>query len=152
MTTPQLILLQGSTSSAPAVEPAAAHATVQLQPSPDMVVHIHLGTAAPTGHVTASAPVRRHPVLTGLAALALLGGGYLAGSRRSDAPVEASPLAALTAPSVLPLTPGLTGEIPQAVRDQLARPPVISRPGGAAAGSSGGPPGTPARNPFGLGN
>lgn len=152
MTTPQLSLLQGSTSTAPAVEAAAAHPTIHLQPSPGMVVHIHLGTAAPADRVTALPAVRRHPVLIGLAALTLLGGGYLAGSRRSDAPAEASPFAALTAPSVLPLAPGLTGEIPQAVRDQLARPPIISHPGGAAAGPSGGPPGAPARNPFGLGN
>jgi len=152
MTTPQLSLLQSSTSPEPAAEAAAAHPTIQLQPSPGMVVHIHLGTAAPSDRVTASPAVRRHPVLTGLAALALLGGGYLAGSRRSEAPAEASPFAALTAPSILPLTPGPIGEIPQAVRDQLARPPVISHPGGAAAGPSGGPPGAPARNPFGLGN
>ncbi len=151
MTTPQLSLLQGSTSPEPA---AAAHPTIQLQPSPGMVVHIHLGTAAPTDRATASPAVRRHPVLTGLAALALLGGGYLAGSRRSETLAEAGPFASLTAPSMLPLTrPGPIGEIPQAVRDQLARPPVISHPGGAAAGPSGGTPGgAPARNPFGLGN
>ena len=159
MTNPQLSIVQTEADPVPSPDGPA-----QVRLSGPVQVHIHLGHGAPGPAAPlpsgAAAPQSQRPVLLGLLALALAGGGYLAGSRSTPPPPSVSEvgmLAADPAPNLLPPTPALPGppgEIPPALRQQLARPPVVSPPPGSPASSpsAGAVPAAPARNAFGLGN
>ncbi len=149
MTSPNPNVLHGG-DPAPAPSPSAEGAA-HLHLSGPMQVHVHLGQAPyPTAQAVATNP-RRFPFALALLGLVLAGGGYLAGSRHpvppANADVAALPSAAmLPSPpdALLPAMPQRPGELPPAMQQQLAHPPVVTPPpeGGAA----------PARNPFGLGN
>lgn len=150
MTGPNLSLLHGGDpASAPA---AVADGAARLHLSGPVQVHIHLGQA-PTHTTTAdvAASPRRFPLALALVGLALAGGGYLAGSRHpATTPVADAaglpPSATLPMPPDIPLPPlpQRANELPPALQQQLARPPVVTPPPGSLA--------APGRNPFGLGN
>ena len=174
MNTPQLSASPiGAPPALPLPDPDG---TARLHLSGPVQVHIHVGQAASGVASPAEAQPatssRRHPVLLALLGLALAGGGYWTGTRTAASPSAADAVAALAAdpaPSLPPLPlgmPAAPGEVPQALRQQLARQPVVTpapgtpgtanAPGGAAPGAgapsapTSGP--APARNPFGLGN
>ena len=165
MTSPQLSIIPNDAVSAPVTEHPMQHGAAQLQLSGPVQVHIHLGhggSAPALGSAVSSAtPPQQYPILLGVLALALAGGGYFAGSRSTATPPrieEVGALAADPAPGLLlpatPALPGAPGELPLALRQQLARPPVVSLPSGGSAPAPGAgvPPPAPARNAFGLGN
>jgi len=150
MTAPNLSLLHGG-DPAPAsssLMDGAAH----LHLSGPVQVHIHLGPAPhDTALPSAAKSPRRLPILAVLAGLAFAGGGYLAGSRHPAPPASADtagppPSAMLPVPPdpPLPALPKQANELPPAIQQQLARPPVVTPPPGS--------PAAPGRNPFGLGN
>lgn len=157
MNTSSLSLMPGSAPSAPQPDGGPSQGFTQLQLPAGAHVHIHLGTLPVPGAapVIAAQPVagqRLSRVSLAVAGLALLGGGYLAGSRGTAARAGGDSPGTLVS-SPLPLAPDLPpapGEIPPALRAQLARPPVVTPPPGAAAAPGG--TGAPVRNPFGLGN
>lgn len=165
MTNPQLSIIQNDAASAPVVASPAQHGTAQLQLSGPVQVHIHLGhgASAPASGsaVSPATPAQQYPILLGMLALALVGGGYFAGSCSTASPPrieEVGTLAADPAPGLLlpptPALPAVPGELPLALRQQLARPLVVSpTPGGSVpAPGAGTAPAAPARNAFGLGN
>lgn len=145
MSTPQLNIVPAEAAASPAPHAATQREAMGLNFPAGAQVHIHLG-AAPVAAVQPVAAHRRSPVPLVLAGLVLFGGGYLAGSRGTtmragdDGP---SALASASLPPV-PELPAAPGEIPPALRAQLARPPVVTPPPGGV--------GAPVRNPFGLGN
>lgn len=175
MSTPHLSVLPGG-PVAPASTPGP-DGTARLHLSGPVQVHVHFGPAAPASPAPSDArpatPQRRPLVPLALLGLALAGGGYWAGSRPA-APVgadaaaaagalAADPITALALPPGLPAVPGVPGEVPPALRQQLARPSVVTPPPGAppaaktapAAGptaGAGSAPAAPGRNPFGLGD
>jgi len=154
MTSPNLSILHGGNPA-----PSSAHpqdGMAQLHLSGPVQVHVHLGQAPGPAVQSGSTSQRPFPVMLALLGLALASGGYLAGTLHGAAspgastavddlllPPPSAPLAAQpTAPaSTQPVAPG---DMPLALRQQLARPPVVTPPPGAAP--------APARNPFGLGN
>ena len=150
MSTPQLSGVPAEATASTMSQPATQHGTMQLHlPSG---AHIHLG-AAPTAAVQPALRRRVSVVPLVLAGLALLGGGYLAGSRGPAARAGDDGSGALASTSLLPPAPDLPaapGELPPALRAQLARPPVVTLPPGASATPGGA--GGSARNPFGLSN
>lgn len=164
MTSPQLSIIPNDAAPAPVTGHPVQHGTAQLQLTGPVQVHIHLGQggSAPAlgSAVSSVTPPRPYPIFLSVLALALAGGGYFAGSRSTAAPPrieEASALAMDPGAGLLPPTPalpGAPGELPLALRQQLARPPVVSPPPGGSApvSSAGAPPSAPARNAFGLGN
>ena len=165
MTNPQLSVIQNDAASAPVIASPVQHGTAQLQLSGPVQVHVHLGHggSAPAlgSAVSPATPPQQYPILLGVLALALAGGGYFAGSRSTATPPrieEVGALAADPAPGLLPpptpALPGVAGELPLALRQQLARPPVVSPPSGGSAPTpgAGAAPAAPARNAFGLGN
>jgi len=145
MSTPQLNIVPAEAAASPVPHAATQREAMGLNLPAGAQVHIHLG-AAPVAAVQPVAAHWRSPVPLVLAGLVLFGAGYLAGSRGTtmragdDGP---SALASSSLPPV-PELPAAPGEIPPALRAQLARPPVVTPPPGAAA--------APVRNPFGLGN
>lgn len=150
MTGPNLSLLHGGD---PAPAPGAlADGATRLHLSGPVQVHIHLGQApAHTTSADAAANPRRFPLVLALVGLALAGGGYLAGSRHPAVPPVADtaglpPSATLPMPpdTPLPPLPQRATELPSAMQQQLARPPVVTPPPGS--------PAAPGRNAFGLGN
>ena len=150
MTGPNLSLLHGGDPN-PSPNPSpdgAAH----LHLSGPVQVHIHLG---PAPHDTALPSAARNPrrlsIVAVLAGLVFAGGGYLAGSRHPAPPASADtsglPSAAMLPmppDPPLPALPQRANELPPAIQQQLARPPVVTPPPGS--------PSAPGRNPFGLGN
>ena len=160
MTSPQLSIVQTEADPVPSPDGPA-----QVRLSGPVQVHIHLGHGAsdpaaplPSG---AAAPQSQRPVLLGLLALALAGGGYFAGSRSTATPPRIEEVGALAAdpapgllPPPMPTLQGAPGELPLALRQQLARPPVVSPTPGGSAPTPGADtaPAAPARNAFGLGN
>ena len=146
MSTPQLSVVPAEATASTMSQPATQHGTMQLHLPSGAHVHIHLG-AAPAADVQPALGRRVSVVPLVLAGLALLGGGYLAGSRGPAARAGDDGSGAPASASLLPPAPDLPaapGELPPALRTQLARPPVVTPPPGAT--------GAPARNPFGLGN
>ena len=146
MTASHLNLMPGSTAPASQPDSAASQGSTQLHLPAGAHVHIHLG-AAPAADVQPALNRRVSVVPLVLAGLALLGGGYLAGSRGPAARAGDDGSGVLASASPLPPAPDLPaspGELPPALRAQLARPPVVTPSPGAA--------GAPARNPFGFGN
>ena len=156
MSAPQLSIITNDPVSGSPVQPGAA----QMQLSGPVQVHIHLGHAGAAPDVASAASPQQYPILLGVLALALAGGGYFAGSRSTPAPPrmeEVSALAADPAPGLLPpptpVAPGAPGELPLALRQQLARPPVVvPSPGSSPLAPGAAPAPAPARNAFGLGN
>lgn len=164
MTTSNISILHGGNSAPSSAQPPDGMA--QLHLSGPVQVHVHLGQAPGPAVQSGSTSQRSSPVMLALLGLALAGGGYLAGTRHGAAPPPRAdsasaavddlppppplaPLAALpTAPASMAATasiqPAAPGDMPLALRQQLARPPVVTPPPGAAP--------APARNPFGLGN
>ena len=156
MSAPQLSIITNDPVSGSPVQPGAA----QMQLSGPVQVHIHLGHAGAAPDVASAASPQQHLILLGVLALALAGGGYFAGSRSTATPPRIEEVGALAgdpAPGLLlpptPALPGAPGELPLALRQQLARPPVVSPPSGGSAPAPGaGALTAPARNAFGLGN
>lgn len=154
MSTPQLSVVPAEATASTMSQPATQHGTMQLHLPPGAHVHIHLG-AVPATIAQPAAASRRSPVALALAGLALLGGGYLVGTRsmaaRSGGDGPGFPTSASVLPPA-PEAPSALGDIPQALREQLARPPVITPPPGAPSPVNRTAPGAPAHNPFGLSN
>ena len=155
MSAPQLSIITNDPVSGNPVQPGAA----QMQLSGPVQVHIHLGHAGAAPAVASAASPQQYPILLGVLALALAGGGYFAGSRSTAAPpgiAEVGLLAADPAPGLpppTPVAPGAPGELPLALRQQLARPPVVvPSPGSSPLAPGAAPAPSPARNAFGLGN
>lgn len=152
MTASHLSLMPGSTAPASQPDGAASQGSTQLHLPAGAHIHLHLG-AVPAPAVQPGAGYRISAVPLVLAGLALLGGGYLAGSHGPTARTGDDGSGALASASPLPPAPDLPaapGELPPALRAQLARPPVVTPPPGASAAP--GTAGAPARNPFGLSN
>lgn len=150
MTGPNLSLLHsGDPNPSPIPSPEGA---AQLHLSGPVQVHVYLGPAPHDAALPSAAKSpRRLPIVAVLAGLALAGGGYLAGSRHPAPPASADtaglpPSAMLSVPPdpPLPALPKQANELPPAIQQQLARPPVVTPPPGS--------PAAPGRNPFGLGN
>jgi len=150
MTGPNLSLLHGGD---PAPTPSSlVDGAAHLHLSGPVQVHIHLGPAPhDTALPSAAKGPRRFPFMLALLGLALAGGGYFAGTRHPAPPASADtaglpPSAMLPVPPDLPLPalPQRANELPPAIQQQLARPPVVTPPPGS--------PAAPGRNPFGLGN
>jgi len=158
MTTPNLSIPHGG-SPASALS-RSAEGAAQLHLSGPVQVHVRLGQAPGPAVQSGSTSQRSFPVMLALIGLALAGGGYLAGTRHGAAPPPRADSASAAVDDLLPpppsaplaaqpaapasLQPAAPGDMPLALRQQLARPPVVTPPPGAAP--------APARNPFGLGN
>lgn len=156
MTASHLSLLTSGASPGPQHDGTASQGTMQLNLPAGAQVHVHLGTAL-SGAAGAASPApaasaRRGPVTLVLAGVALLGAGYLAGSRTAAPRAGGDGVAApLAASALIPAPESPQGaDIPQALREQLARPPVVMPAPGAPmpANRAGAPP----RNAFGLGD
>lgn len=151
MTGPNLSLLHGGD---PAPAPSSlVDGAAHLHLSGPVQVHIHLGSAPhDTALPSAAKSPRRFPIALALLGLALAGGGgYLAGSRQPAPPASADTTGLPSAAMLpmppdppLPALPQRANELPPAIQQQLARPPVVTPPPGSPAASG--------RNPFGLGN
>lgn len=154
MSTPQLSVVPAEAPASTMSQPAPRHGAMELHIPAGTHVHVHLG-GAPATLAQPAAASRRSPVALALAGLALLGGGYLVGTRSTAARNGGDGSGFPTSASVLPPAPeapSALGDIPQALREQLARPPVVTPPPGTPSPVNRTAPGAPARNPFGLSN
>ena len=149
MSMPNVSVLHGGDPA-----PASGHPTegaAHLHLSGPVQVHVHLGHPPQAAAQAVATNPCRFPFALALLGIALAGGGYLAGARHPASPANAE-LAGLPSAAMLPSPPEAplpalpqrAGELPPALQQQLARPPVVTPPPGGAP--------APGRNPFGLGN